>query len=251
MIRIVIIGTGNVATHLLEAFSNCNTIEVFQVSGRIQPESSFFQGIETIATKTKADVYIIAVKDDKIAEVAHHFPLKNTLLVHTSGAAPMQVLNDKNRSGVFYPLQTFTKGNTVNFKNIPICIEATTEKDMQLLKKIATLISNKVYQISSEQRKTLHVAAVFVNNFTNQLYEIGNEICENHHIPFAILKPLIQETANKLNTLSPKEAQTGPAVRNDEKTIASHLEQLSNNSYKEIYKLLTASIKETHGRKKL
>ena len=121
-------------------------------------------------------------------------------------------------------------------------MESENETDYELLEKVANEISNKVYKISSEQRKALHVSAVFVNNFVNHLYQIGNEICEENKVSFEVLKPLILETANKVMMLSPKEAQTGPAKRNDKQTIENHLDFLSNENHKTIYKILTQSL---------
>lgn len=118
-----------------------------------------------------------------------------------------------------------------------------------MLQKLAAAISNSVYKITSEQRKSLHLAAVFVNNFNNHLYQIGNELCEQNNVAFDILKPLIAETAKKINTLSPVDAQTGPARRQDEKTIVNQLKQLKNENHIEIYKTLTASILKTYGKK--
>ena len=131
---------------------------------------------------------------------------------------------------------------------IPLCLEAENITDYLVLETVAKSISDAVYSISSEQRKALHVAAVFVNNFTNHLYQIGQEICEEHNVSFDILKPLIAETANKINTLSPIDAQTGPAKRNDITTIKSHLSYLSDENQKNIYALLTKSI-QNNGKK--
>jgi predicted short-subunit dehydrogenase-like oxidoreductase (DUF2520 family) len=130
----------------------------------------------------------------------------------------------------------------VNFKEVPLCLEAENESDLELLKKVATAISDKVFEINSEQRKSLHVSAVFVSNFVNHLYHIGNKICNEHNVPFDILKPLIMETAHKIEMLSPQDAQTGPAKRKDTTTINKHLALLSDENQKEIYKLLTKSI---------
>ena len=162
--------------------------------------------------------------------------------MHTSGGVALEKISNHNRRGVFYPLQTFTKGKAVDFKTIPICIETEFSADLKILKKIAKSISDKMYIINSEQRKALHVAAVFVNNFTNHLYQIGNQICEENNIPFEVLHPLIQETAEKIKELSPSEAQTGPALRNDTKTIEKHIDFLENPEYKKLYQLLTQSI---------
>ena len=138
-------------------------------------------------------------------------------------------------------LQTFTKNKKVDFSKVPFCLEAEDKNDYQLLEKLAKLLSEHIYNIDSEQRKRLHVAAVFVNNFTNHMYKIGNDICKENNIPFKILDTLIDETASKIKTLSPEKAQTGPAIINDEETIKNHLNLLSENK-QEIYKLLTKSI---------
>lgn len=202
-----------------------------------------------ISTIQEADLYIISVTDSSISEVSENLPFNNKLVVHTSGTTSMDILDNKNRKGVFYPLQTFTKGKEVDFKEIPICLEAQDHEDYILLEKVAKSISKKAIKISSEQRKAIHVSAVFVCNFVNHLYQIGNEICLQNNIPFEILHPLIEETADKIKSLSPIEAQTGPAKRNDTETINTHLNFLSNESQKEIYKLLTKSIIDTHVKK--
>jgi predicted short-subunit dehydrogenase-like oxidoreductase (DUF2520 family) len=252
MIKITIIGSGNVAQHLIDAFAKSNAVEIIQVFSRTQKEISPLLDSSKITNDwnalAEADLYIIAVSDDAIASVSAQLPFENRLVVHTSGSAPLTSLDDKNRKGVFYPLQTFTKGKAVDFKIIPFCLETQFENDYMLLEKVAQSISNSVFTIDSHQRKALHVAAVFVNNFTNYLYQLGNDICQENHVPFDILKPLILETAEKLLTLSPKDAQTGPAKRNDVSTIAAHESFLSNENQSTIYKILTQSI-QNHGKK--
>jgi predicted short-subunit dehydrogenase-like oxidoreductase (DUF2520 family) len=252
MIKISIIGSGNVAQHLIDAFAKSNAVEIVQVYSRTQKHISPLLDSSKIRNDwnalAEADLYIIAVSDDAITSVSSQLPFKNRLVVHTSGSAPLTSLNDKNRAGVFYPLQTFTKGKEIDFKTIPFCLEAQLENDYKILEKVARSISDSAYAIDSHQRKALHVAAVFVNNFTNYLYQLGNEICQENHVPFDILKPLILETAEKLLTLSPKEAQTGPAKRNDLSTIEAHESFLSNENQSTIYKILTQSI-QNHGKK--
>jgi predicted short-subunit dehydrogenase-like oxidoreductase (DUF2520 family) len=247
MIKVVIIGSGNVAQHLVAAFAKSSEIEVLQVFSRqketIIPLLDSNKITTTYDDLVEADLYIIAISDDAIAKVSAQLHFKNRLVVHTSGSVPINSLDAKNRKGIFYPLQTFSKDKEVDFSQIPICLESENETDFEFLKKVAELVSNKVYKISSEQRKALHVSAVFVNNFVNHLYQMGNEICEENNVPFEILKPLILETANKVLTLSPKEAQTGPAKRNDNQTIQAHLDFLSNENQKKIYKILTQSIR--------
>lgn len=252
MIKVTLIGSGNVAQHLLSAFNKSTAVEIVQVFSRRKeavPNLIPFENItDNLEELAEADAYIIAIADDAIAAVSAQLPFKNRLVVHTSGSAPMENLSDNNRKGVFYPLQTFTKGKEVDFKGLPICIESQFSEDYNILKRIADSISDKVFAINSEQRRALHVAAVFVNNFTNHLYQIGSAICKEHQVPFEVLQPLIQETVNKIRTLSPDQAQTGPAKRNDQTTIASHLEFLSDENHKTIYKLLTQSIQD-HGKK--
>ena len=231
MIKIVIIGNGNVGSHLLDAFLKADAIDVLQVNSR------------TLTNIPISDVTIIAVSDDAIKEVASQLSCRSGLIAHTSGTVSLDVISNA-RKGVFYPLQSFTKGSPINFKTLPFCLETTNELDANLLETLVKAIGEKVYQITSEQREKLHLAAVFVNNFTNHMYQIGNEICNKHSVPFEILHPLIEETAKKIHSLSPLEAQTGPAKRNDKDTIDNHLKNL-NIQQQEIYRLLTKSIQKS------
>ncbi|WP_310557897.1 DUF2520 domain-containing protein [Flavobacterium sp.] len=246
MIKVVLIGSGNVAHHLIKAFAKSATAEVIQVFARqkesLIPLLDALKITDNFHDLIEADLYIISVSDDAIANVSSQLPFENRLVVHTSGSVSLDGLDKKNKKGIFYPLQTFTKNKTVDFSQIPICLESENETDFELLKNVADSISNAVFKINSQQRKVLHVSAVFVNNFVNHLYQMGNEICIENNVPFEILKPLILETANKVMTLSPKEAQTGPAKRNDTKTIEAHLKLLSNENQATIYKILTQSI---------
>ena len=256
MIKVSIIGSGNVAQHLIVALQNSiindAEMELVQVFARQKSTISHLLDFNKItddwSTLAEADLYIIAVSDDAISAVSEQIPYKNKLVVHTSGGISLEAIASNNRKGVFYPLQTFSKNKAVNFKIIPICIESQNASDYQLLQKVAQTISDSVFGINSEQRKALHLAAVFVNNFTNHLYKIGNDICIENNVPFEILKPLIQETAEKITQLSPNEAQTGPAIRNDKETINAHLSFLSDENQKNIYKILTQSI-QNNGKK--
>lgn len=252
MIKVVLIGSGNVTQHLIKAFAKSKKINVTQVFSRQKEALTSLLDSDKITNNLNdlaaADVYIIAVSDDAIATVSSQLPFENRLVVHTSGSVPLDALDQKNRKGSFYPLQTFSKKAEVDFSQIPIFLESENESDFELLKNVAEIVSNKIYKINSEQRKALHVSAVFVNNFVNHLYQIGNEICLENKVPFEVLKTLILETANKVMTLSPKEAQTGPAIRNDKQTIASHLAFLSDENQKNIYKTLTQSI-QNNGKK--
>lgn len=251
MISVVLVGTGNVAQNIFEAFLENDEININQVIGRS------YNSLKPFMDKTKisidfestipADIYIIAVTDTAIPNVAAKLGSVKGLVVHTSGATPMSVLQNLSNFGVFYPLQTFTKGRTLNFKHIPICIEAKKDADLDLLKKIASSISANVQQINSKERSLLHVSAVFVNNFTNYLYQIGNEICDENQLDFKLLLPLIQETANKLNVLTPREAQTGPAKRGDQNTLHTHLTLLKNKQQRKLYTQMSNAIKMSYG----
>ncbi|WP_108869829.1 Rossmann-like and DUF2520 domain-containing protein [Aquimarina aquimarini] len=253
MIRVIIIGSGNVAKHLYIALHDQKSVAVIQCYNRkgilLHPNQKKDTVTKELDTLKDADIYILAVSDNAIKEVSNSLPINNKLIVHTSGSVPMNILKGTNKKGVFYPLQTFSKNKIVDFKAIPICIEAESPNDSELLKKLALTLSKKVYEISSEQRNVLHVSAVFVNNFTNHLFSIANDICTDHQIPFEILHPLILETAQKATTISPDIAQTGPAIREDSTTIQRHLKTIKNNTQKDIYQTLTRAIQNKHGKK--
>lgn len=250
MLKVVVIGSGNVAQHLIKIFKNSGQINLVQAFSRKAETLLHLLEKEKITSSLAdikdADIYIIAISDDAITGVSEQLSFKNRLVVHTSGSVDMIQLDPKNRKGVFYPLQTFSKNKEVDFSTIPICLEAEYEKDYLLLENLANNISKTVISINSEQRKALHVSAVFVSNFVNHLYTIGDQICNEHKIPFNILQPLILESADKIVKLSPKAAQTGPAIRKDQKTIEKHLDFLSDENQKAIYTLLTNSIQQTN-----
>lgn len=253
MISIVILGAGNVAKHLFDAFTVQNGTEIIQVYGRNKNALSYFNNqINTtsdLSNIKEADIYLVAISDAAISEVSKFLVAKKGLIVHTSGSIPMNALPHKQRRGVFYPLQTFSANRKVNFKEIPICIEAENEDDYKLLNELGSAISDKVIQLDSDQRKALHLAAVFTNNFTNHMYHIAQEICIQNDVPFELLLPLINETATKIHDLSPLDAQTGPARRNDAGTLEKHLAQLKHKNHKKIYALLSKSIRKTYGKK--
>jgi len=249
MISVVILGSGNVASQLIKAFLKIDTINLKQVYTRNQEDiNTLKDSIDTtndISLLKQADITIIAVSDEAISSISSH--IKNSFVVHTSGSVDMKSLNNIGRKGVFYPLQSFSKKKLVDFKNIPICLESETNEDLLKLEELVSLLQSKSYILSSHQRKKIHVAAVFANNFSNHMYTIANEICEKYNIPFDILHPLIEETSNKIKNLTPKKAQTGPAKRNDAETIENHLNLLSEKQ-QEIYLKITQSIQE-YGKK--
>lgn len=253
MISVTLIGAGNVATHLYKALRKTKNTSVVQWYNRnLKAIDSYRNEVDitnNLDALKQADVYIIAVSDDIIGALSSQLPFTDKLVVHTSGSVSLHDLDKKNRRGVFYPLQSFTKGTDIDFTEVPICIEIENKKDLQILKGLFETLGCKHYRVNSDQRAALHLAAVFVNNFVNQLYRVGHEITESKSVDFNILKPLIKETARKIETLSPYMAQTGPAKRGDKKTIKKHLRTLDKEIHKDIYELLTKSIKLTHGKK--
>jgi predicted short-subunit dehydrogenase-like oxidoreductase (DUF2520 family) len=245
-----IIGSGNVAFHFIQAFlaleNQSLKFKLQEVYARKRGQLGILENQVKIVSEldklSKADITMIMITDSAVSEISSLIPYQNTLVVHTSGSLEMNCLNSKNRKGVFYPLQTFSKQKPIDFSKIPLAIEAEKPKDYIKLIDLALLFSKHIYSIDSEQRKALHVSAVFACNFVNHLYQISADICQEHQIPFEILKPLIQETAEKIKWLTPKEAQTGPAKRKDFSTLEKHNHFLLNNSHKEIYNILSKSI---------
>ena len=255
MITVVILGAGNLGIHLFNAFEKADNISVNQWYNRnlnrIEPYKHRVAITNDISKLVDANIYVLAISDDAISGLSSQLPLKDKLVIHTSGSASIHDLDKKHRRGVFYPLQTFSRDSEIDFIDVPICIEALDKNDLHILKDLAESLGSPYYKISTEQRQTLHLSAVFVNNFTNQLYRIAHEISDAKGISFDVLKPLILETAKKVQILSPYMAQTGPAKRNDRKTIKKHLKLLESKDHKDIYELLTNAIIKTHGRQKL
>lgn len=242
------------AYQLTRAFYNHPEVRLQQLYNRseLSPEFNAFEIEKThnLSLLRPADVCIITVKDEAITEVSEKIPLENQLVVHTSGNTSIEAIDSKNRRGVFYPLQTMNKQTIVDFTKVPFCLEAENTNDFYLLQRLASLLSTKTYALNSYQRRVLHLAAVFMNNFSNHLVYISEQICKENEVPFEILQPLLAETLAKLQNTSAYDAQTGPARRNDSLTISNHLAMLSDN-YKEIYDIITKSIINTYGRKEL
>lgn len=246
---ITIIGSGNVATHLGKALLE-KGFSINQVYSQNKDNSfelaSALNAMPCDDPKfitDESDLYIICIKDDFIAKIAQQLVLKNKIVVHTSGSVSMDVLTHFDNYGIFYPLQTFSKETEVNISEVPFCIEANNTDTQQQLLALAKVLSNNVYEINSEQRKKIHVAAVFACNFSNYLYSISEDILNENNMDFDILKPLILETAKKIQHNSPKDVQTGPAKRNDQEVLNKHLKMLGNSpSSQEIYKLISNAI---------
>jgi predicted short-subunit dehydrogenase-like oxidoreductase (DUF2520 family) len=253
MEKITIVGAGNVASHLIQAFADAH-ITVYQHATREGDSTvkAYRPSCKPADIDTGAEIVILAVSDNSIPHVTVSLPEGfKGLLVHTSGAIPMGALGNRIHKGVFYPLQTFSKGRAVDYKNIPLFLEAENTKDLNRLKELAQKVFSptRVTQLTSDKRKKLHVAAVFVCNFVNHMYTIGAEIMEDGDMDFDLLRPLIQETAQKVQTQSPKDAQTGPARRGDHEVINEHLDMLDRyNEEEDVYRLVTQSILKRTGR---
>ena len=247
MIKIVLLGAGNLGIHLCRALQNKEDLQLIQWYNRslnnLEKESVPFAVTQNLNDIIEADLYIISVSDSVIPAISKALEGKKGLIAHTAGSISMEVLGAHKNHGIFYPLQTFSKQKEVDFNQIPLCLEANQQENLNLLKKVAQAIGGPVHLIDSAQRKALHVAAVFVNNFTNYLYTIGEELCKAHKVPFSVLQPLIAETADKIKHLPPSAAQTGPAARGDQKTIENHLELLDTYQ-QELYLKITQSIKK-------
>lgn len=252
--KIVIVGAGNVATHLAKALNKIDDVKVTQIwSNHYQNALQLASDVNAIAIESladvdhEADICLIAIKDDAIAATITKLKGFKGLVAHTSGAVPLAVFdNEFSQYGVFYPLQTFSKQKDISFNDIPICLEANTTEGLTLLKNIAAKLSIRVSIIDSEKRKILHLAAVFACNFTNHLYALADEVLKANDLDFDILRPLITETANKVQNELPLAVQTGPAIRNDVDTMLGHEMLLEKQpALLTIYKTLSESIKKT------
>lgn len=251
--RVSIIGSGNVATHIAKALKDANVTLLHIWSHNVENAKILADKVNANAVAElsqidmdDSDLIIISVKDDAIAAVSTQLNNYKGLIAHTSGAVSIVSLASHENFGVLYPLQTFSKHKDLDFGNVPLCLEANNATNLDLLKLFAKLISKSVYEVNSEQRKTLHLAAVFACNFPNYLYGVAQQLLVQNHLDFDIIKPLIIETANKIQTALPMEVQTGPAVRNDEQTLKKHEGMLQGHpEWLNIYQLLSNQIKTT------
>ena len=214
--KIVILGSGNVAFHLARAFKE-KQISVSQIFGRNENalrEISEKYGIPYSTNEiADADLYLIAVNDNAVADISKQITKENCLVAHTSGSLPREILEGNYRKASFYPLQTFSKSKALNYAEIPFFIEAENNEDLDDLKNLALKISHNVMISDYEKRKYIHLTAVFACNFVNHLFARAKEISDDQNIPFDYFLPLIDETVQKIHQIDPKSAQTGPAVR--------------------------------------
>lgn len=252
MIQVNIIGTGNVAWHLAKRFETLPSVRLQQVCGRspvaLTPFVDLARKTVNIADLKPADVTIIAVSDDVIASISEQIPFSNELVVHTSGSIAMDTLSSKNRKGIFYPAQSFSMEDEVDFKNVPLCLEFENKADKKLLSELALYLSENIHILNSAQRQQLHIAAVFANNFTNYCYTMAKEICDEHRIPFSLLHPLMKKTVAKAMTHNPELMQTGPARRGDHKVIEQHITQLKTENQAELYEAISTSLLKHYGK---
>lgn len=247
--KIVFIGAGNLATRLSLAMQRVG-MQIGQVYSHTPENAKLLADklgcpwtTDLSALQADADMYVFSLKDTVLADVIAQVKPNNGLWIHTAGSMPMDVFEGyAARYGVLYPLQTFSKGREVSFDVVPIFLEANTKKDADYLKKIASALSENVRFMSSEKRRSLHLAAVFVCNFTNHIYALSYKLLEQEEIPADVLLPLIDETTAKIHAMPPAAAQTGPAIRYDENVINKHLAMLDDPDMKEIYQLLSRSI---------
>ena len=252
--RISLIGAGNLATQLGIALSEKGH-QIVQVWSRTSESAAELalklkcphtKEISSIVSET--DIYIVAISDTAIESVLSQRLWGNAIVVHTAGSTPMSILASYCENyGVFYPFQTFTIAKKVDFDQIPVCIEANTPQNLEVLFKLAQSISKNIKLFDSNQRQQIHLAAVFACNFVNHFYAIGEELLRKKGIDFEILKPLILETASKVVSQSPLLTQTGPASRNDTIVMNKHLAMLANHpDLKELYSLISERIIKTH-----
>jgi predicted short-subunit dehydrogenase-like oxidoreductase (DUF2520 family) len=255
--NISIIGAGNLAWHLAPALDNTDFAVREVYSRKPKHAAALVEKLYEAEVKDTLDfsdsnsrIFIVAVTDDAIQDVARKIILpRGSILVHTSGSQPLSALGyaAANNIGVFYPLQTFTKGKKIDFNEVPFFIESEDTETRKVLVTMAKAISKKVQSISSADRKALHVAAVFASNFTNHMLGIAHELLSEHKLSFDLLKPLVSETINKSLALGPRQAQTGPARRGDLEILDRHMEFLENDeSIAEIYKVVSQHIVDTY-----
>jgi len=256
---VVLIGAGNLAVHLGLAL-NRQGFGLVQVCNRTREKGIQLArkvGAEFIADPRNitrhADLYMLVVADDAISEVALSLPLRQQLVVHTSGTMDMKVLSKVSGNfGVFYPLQTFSPRRRINFKKVPVCIEANSPQGMALLSEMARSLSEDVRVVDSDHRKIIHLAAVFASNFTNFMYVIAEELLDEHQIPFDLLKSLISQTVQNIRRNDLFQCQTGPAIRGDSAVLDNHRALLSSHpGYLELYNSISNNIikyKALHGK---
>lgn len=247
VINISLIGTGRLSFNLMNEILDNKSLSLNQIYGRskFRPKniSDQIEYIKEIKNLKKSDFYFIAVSDIEIEKISNKINSYDGIVIHLSGSTNINVLSIHKNHGVFYPLQTFSYDSNLSFKQIPILIEANSKINLSKIKKLANIFSKKVYKMNSSKRLVCHISATIANNFSNHMIVSAEKILEENKINKSIIKPLIFETFNKLNKMSAKDAQTGPALRNDYITIEKHVKQLDNSDFLDLYKEVTKNIK--------
>lgn len=246
-----LVGSGNVATHLAERFVQRGGNIRFLAARSPEKANALASAVgakiktlEELATVSDAVPLVLAISDDQIARVSELF--RERFTVHTSGSVPMEAIAS-NQRGVLYPLQSFTKGRAVDWTDVPLCIEAPTDALLTVLTQVAATLGERVAVISSSDRRKLHLAAVVVNNFVNHLFRESENYLSNNGLSLDILHPLMRETVAKAVDLGPQAAQTGPARRNDQRTISAHLEALSQEpELQDLYRRISDAITRSY-----
>ena len=252
MMKVTLIGAGNLATQLGKSLKKTG-VTISQVYSRTEEsartlgellEAEWLTDIK--ALRYEADIYIFSVKDSVLCELISEAckGRGDKLFLHTAGSMPMSCFEGKVlHYGVFYPMQTFSKAKDVDFERIPVFIEGNSIETEDVIRSLANKLSQRVIRLSSADRKYLHLAAVWACNFTNYCYTVASDILSEHGIPFDVMLPLINETTEKIQNISPKEAQTGPAVRGDKNVMSQQLELMSDRAdLQELYKMLSKGI---------
>ena len=250
--KIVLIGAGNLATHVGKALLNAGH-DILQVYSRTMKSASTLSTLvggapvtDILSVRADADAYVLAIRDSVLPELIPQLckGKMEKVFVHTAGSVHMDVFRGMAlHYGVLYPMQTFTKAREVDFSGIPCFVEGNDALAQEVIGVLAHSISEKVYALSSEERRYLHLAAVFACNFTNHCYDICSEILASHDIPFSVMLPLIDETTAKVHELSPRESQTGPALRFDEGIIREQSALLRDNPLlRDLYERLSLNI---------
>ena len=248
--KIVLIGAGNLATNLGYALQQAGHT-ITQVYSRTEASAASLASLLHTPFTTsvsdvvrEADVFLVSVTDTALPHIADEVlrGREGQFIVHTAGTMPMDTVHARRR-GVLYPMQTFSKQRLVNFHDIPIFVETSETDDREKLQSLAESISERVYEVSSQDRKYIHLAAVFCCNFANHCYAMGEKLLTEHGVPFSVMLPLIEETAAKVRVMSPVSAQTGPAVRRDSNVMEAHMRLLADNpACQTLYQLMSEGI---------
>lgn len=255
--KVVLIGAGNVASHLGAGLYNLGYTIAQVYSRTMNSAQELATAVKASPTNniseiiTDADCYIFSVKDDVLGDLIAQTPDNKGIWIHTAGSMPLDIFANRTKNyGVIYPLQTFSKDKKIEWDNIPLFIEYSNKESKKTIESLANELSNQIFTLTSEQRKYVHLSGVFACNFVNQMYELANQMIEKVQLPFEVLLPIIEETCIKVHTMQPKEAQTGPAIRFDQNVMNKHLDLIADEDTKALYRLISKSIYDSHKSKK-